>query len=134
MTASPRSPNEIDTKVGARVRMRRMEIGMSQEHLAEQCGITFQQIQKYERGTNRVGAGRLWQIGKALDVPVTYFYSDVEPGDEPQNIEEAGGEPRLNVSVIASDKKMVRLIKAFDKLPAKKKTSFLNLLEDTADG
>ena len=69
-----KAPNPIDKHVGSRVRMRRVLIGMSQEKLGEALGLTFQQVQKYEKGVNRVGAARLQQIAYALDVPVTFFY------------------------------------------------------------
>lgn len=76
MTAKPgpRSPNPVDIHVGARVRLRRKILKMSQEKLGEQLGVTFQQVQKYERGANRVGASRLWKISEVLDVPVSFFY------------------------------------------------------------
>jgi transcriptional regulator with XRE-family HTH domain len=67
-------PNPIDKHVGGRVRMRRMLIGMSQEKLGEALSLTFQQVQKYEKGTNRIGASRLQQIAKALNVPVDFFF------------------------------------------------------------
>lgn len=69
-----KAPNPIDKHVGARVRMRRMMVGMSQEKLGEHLGITFQQIQKYEKGTNRIGASRLQQISTVLGVPVAFFF------------------------------------------------------------
>ena len=69
-----KSPNPIDKHVGSRVRMRRMMITMSQEKLGERLGITFQQIQKYEKGTNRIGASRLQQISSVLGVPVSFFF------------------------------------------------------------
>jgi transcriptional regulator with XRE-family HTH domain len=69
--------NPIDAQVGNRVRLRRMLIGMSQEKLGEALGLTFQQVQKYEKGVNRIGAGRLYNVGRILGVPVTYFYEDV---------------------------------------------------------
>jgi transcriptional regulator with XRE-family HTH domain len=69
-----KSPNEIDKHIGSRVRARRIMLGMSQEKLADALGLTFQQVQKYEKGVNRVGAARLQQIATALDVPVTFFY------------------------------------------------------------
>jgi transcriptional regulator with XRE-family HTH domain len=69
-----KSPNPVDRHVGSRVRMRRMLVGMSQEKLGEALGITFQQIQKYEKGTNRIGASRLHQIARVLSVPVEFFY------------------------------------------------------------
>ena len=70
----PRSPNPVDVHVGARVRLRRKILKMSQEKLGEQLGVTFQQVQKYERGANRVGASRLWKLSEVLDVPVGFFY------------------------------------------------------------
>lgn len=69
-----KSPNPIDKHVGSRVRMRRMMIGMSQEKLGEALGLTFQQVQKYEKGTNRIGASRLHQIASVLGVQVEFFY------------------------------------------------------------
>jgi transcriptional regulator with XRE-family HTH domain len=73
-TMTKKSPNPIDKHVGARVRMRRMMISMSQEKLGEKLGITFQQIQKYEKGTNRIGASRVQQIANVLGVPVSFFF------------------------------------------------------------
>ena len=76
-----KKPNPIDTHVGSRIRLRRNMIGMSQEKLGENLGITFQQIQKYEKGTNRVGASRLQAIASILGVPVAFFFEDA-PGME----------------------------------------------------
>jgi len=70
-------PNHIDVHVGTRVRQRRTLLGMSQEKLAEALDLTFQQVQKYERGTNRVGAGRLFALSQALKVPVSYFFDEM---------------------------------------------------------
>ena len=70
-------PNPIDVHVGSRVRLRRMLVGMSQEKLGEQLSLTFQQVQKYEKGTNRIGASRLFQISRILSVPVQFFYDDM---------------------------------------------------------
>jgi transcriptional regulator with XRE-family HTH domain len=69
-----RSPNPVDLHVGARVRMRRKFLGMSQEGLAETIELTFQQVQKYERGANRISASKLYEISKALKAPVAYFF------------------------------------------------------------
>jgi transcriptional regulator with XRE-family HTH domain len=77
--ANAKKPNPIDVHVGGRVRLRRMMLGMSQERLGEQLGITFQQIQKYEKGTNRIGASRLQNIATVLSVPVGFFF-DGAPG------------------------------------------------------
>lgn len=83
-------PNPVDRHVGLRIRMRRKELGISQEKLAESVGLTFQQIQKYERATNRVSASKLWDIARALRTSVSYFYeglggqgSPVRTPDEP---------------------------------------------------
>ena len=69
-----KAPNPIDKHVGSRVRMRRMMLSMSQEKLGDALGLTFQQVQKYEKGTNRIGAGRLHQIARILKVPVSFFF------------------------------------------------------------
>ena len=70
-------PNPIDVHVGSRVRLRRMLVGMSQGKLSEQLGLTVQQIQKYEKGANRIGASRLFQIAQILGVPVQFFFDDM---------------------------------------------------------
>jgi len=69
-----KTPNPVDKHVGSRVRMRRMMLGMSQEKLGDALGLTFQQVQKYEKGTNRIGASRLQQISLILQVPVSFFF------------------------------------------------------------
>jgi transcriptional regulator with XRE-family HTH domain len=69
-----KAPNPTDKHVGSRVRMRRMMLGMSQEKLGDSLGLTFQQVQKYEKGTNRIGASRLQQISQILQVPVSFFF------------------------------------------------------------
>jgi transcriptional regulator with XRE-family HTH domain len=71
------SPNPIDVHVGKRLRLRRTLLGMSQERLGEQLGLTFQQVQKYERGVNRIGSSRLFELGQILDVPVSFFFDDM---------------------------------------------------------
>lgn len=71
------NPNPIDVHVGGRVRLRRTLLGMSQERLGEAIGLTFQQVQKYERGANRIGASRLFDLSRVLDVPVSFFFEDI---------------------------------------------------------
>lgn len=71
-----RRPNPVDAHVGSRVRLRRMLLGMSQERLGEQLGLTFQQVQKYEKGINRIGASRLYELGRILGVGVQFFFED----------------------------------------------------------
>ena len=73
-------PNPVDVHVGGRVRLRRTLLGLSQEKLGEAIGLTFQQVQKYERGANRIGASRLWDLSRVLDVPVSYFFDEMEDG------------------------------------------------------
>lgn len=73
-------PDLVDKHVGKRLRVRRSLLGLSQEKLADAVGVTFQQIQKYEHGTNRVSAGRLLKFSQVLQVPVTYFYEELENG------------------------------------------------------
>jgi len=93
-----RDPNFIDVHVGNRIRMRRQIVGMSQEKLGELLGITFQQVQKYEKGTNRISASRLYYCAKILGVPAQFFFDDL-PGVDT----EAGfGESREEDSVMAA--------------------------------
>ena len=80
-----RRANPIDIHVGSRVRFRRMLLGMSQEKLGERLGLTFQQVQKYEKGINRIGASRLFDLAQVLGVPVQFFYDEV-PVPETQRI------------------------------------------------
>jgi len=88
-----RKPNPVDIHVGSRVRYRRMIIGMSQEKLGEKMNLTFQQIQKYEKGTNRIGASRLFQLSKILDVPVGYFFEDAFANSAPAHAAAGLAEP-----------------------------------------
>ncbi|MCM2291552.1 helix-turn-helix transcriptional regulator [Allorhizobium sp. BGMRC 0089] len=85
MLENKKKPNPIDIHVGSRIRLRRTMLGMSQEKLGESLGITFQQIQKYEKGTNRVGASRLQNISSILNVPVSFFFEDA-PGEQAGNM------------------------------------------------
>jgi transcriptional regulator with XRE-family HTH domain len=73
-------PSPIDVHVGGRVRLRRTLMGMSQERLGEALGLTFQQVQKYERGVNRIGASRLFDLARVLDVPIGFFFDDMPDG------------------------------------------------------
>lgn len=102
-----RSANSVDGHVGSRVRLRRLELGLSQERLADQLGITFQQVQKYERGTNRIGASRLHQIALVLQVPISYFF---EGAAEPAQVRSGDASP---LAQALSDPATVRLVRAF---------------------
>ncbi|UXT93303.1 helix-turn-helix domain-containing protein [Agrobacterium pusense] len=88
MLKPPKAPNQIDINVGARIRLRRNLLGFSQSRLAECLGVTFQQVQKYEKGINRVGASRLQAIATVFDVPVSFFFEDsASPGDDGKPVE-----------------------------------------------
>jgi transcriptional regulator with XRE-family HTH domain len=73
-------PNPVDVYVGRRLRFRRMMLGMSQEKLGAELGLTFQQVQKYEKGSNRIGASRLYDIARVLNVPVQFFFEELPHG------------------------------------------------------
>lgn len=92
MIENKKKPNPIDVHVGSRVRLRRNMLGMSQEKLGEALGITFQQIQKYEKGANRVGASRLQAIATSMNVPVSFFFEDApgESGEVIRGLSEEG--------------------------------------------
>ena len=79
---TPKAPNPVDKYVGSRVRMRRIMLGMSQEKLGDSLGLTFQQVQKYEKGTNRIGASRLQQISEILQVPVSFLFEGGPSGPQ----------------------------------------------------
>ncbi len=81
-------PSPIDVHVGSRIRLRRTLLGMSQERLGESLGLTFQQVQKYERGVNRVGASRLFDLSRVLDVPISFFFDDI-----PDSVSNTFGNP-----------------------------------------
>lgn len=81
-------PNPIDVHVGKRIRMRRLLLGMNQETLANALGLTFQQVQKYEGGANRVSASRLKQVSEILDVPIQFFFTDLQTNDTRQTAAE----------------------------------------------
>jgi transcriptional regulator with XRE-family HTH domain len=85
-----KAPNPIDKHVGSRVRMRRMMLGMSQEKLGDALGLTFQQVQKYEKGTNRIGASRLQQISHILQVPVAFFFEGAPNVSPPGSSRDSG--------------------------------------------
>ncbi|MFZ5609404.1 MAG: helix-turn-helix domain-containing protein [Pseudomonadota bacterium] len=88
-------PDPVDVHVGSRVRLRRTLLGMSQEKLGDALGLTFQQVQKYERGANRIGSSRLFQLSKILDVPVSFFFDDLGPelAGTARGMSDAGAQP-----------------------------------------
>lgn len=115
MIENKKKPNPIDVHVGSRIRLRRTMLGMSQEKLGDSLGITFQQIQKYEKGTNRVGASRLQNISGILNVPVAFFFEDA-PGEHAgaSGMSEAGG-PNYVVDFLSSSEGL-QLNRAFVKI------------------
>jgi transcriptional regulator with XRE-family HTH domain len=113
-------PNPIDVHVGTRVRLRRTLLGMSQEKLGDALGLTFQQVQKYERGANRIGASRLFDLSRVLDVPVSFFFDDIKA----ETIEAAQAEPGLREQPSASyepdpmmRRETLELVRAYYRIP-----------------
>jgi transcriptional regulator with XRE-family HTH domain len=106
-------PNPIDKHVGSRVRMRRMLIGMSQEKLGESLNLTFQQVQKYEKGTNRIGASRLQQIAQILTVPVDFFFEGSPHAQLPGHTGFSEAPAASYVSDFLSTGEGIQLMKSF---------------------
>ena len=137
MTENKKKPNPIDVHVGSRIRLRRTMLGMSQEKLGESLGITFQQIQKYEKGTNRVGASRLQNISSILNVPVSFFFEDApgEPSLDPSGF----SEPSSSTYVVdfLSSSEGLQLNRAFVKISdpkvRKKIVDLVKTLSDDGD-
>jgi transcriptional regulator with XRE-family HTH domain len=106
-----RDPNYIDVHVGSRIRMRRQLISMSQEKLGELLGITFQQVQKYEKGSNRISASRLFYTAKILGVPIQSFFEDLPGSPEGEGFKEGKEEDNVMSSLMNSEG--IQLAKAF---------------------
>jgi transcriptional regulator with XRE-family HTH domain len=107
----PKEPNEIDRLVGSRVRQRRMQLGVSQEQLAEQLGLTVPQVQKYEKGVNRIGASRLHKIAGLLGVPIGAFFEAHAGGAEA-----GGAEPGQPDPSVFADRETIALALAFSRI------------------
>ena len=123
-TKTKGTANEIDKHVGLQIRSRRTLLGLSQEKLADAVGVTFQQIQKYERGTNRVSASRLFNFSKALDVSLEYFYQGLEAAnngstkygvsDNEQQVFGSSGQSESHIPEnLLQDKEVIDLIRAY---------------------
>ena len=129
-----KAPNPIDKHVGSRVRMRRMMLGMSQEKLGDALGLTFQQVQKYEKGTNRIGASRLQQISHILQVPVSFFFEGaptVPLSSRPEGMAEAPSPAYVSDFLATSDG--LALTKAFTKIAdSKLRRRIVDLVEQIA--
>jgi transcriptional regulator with XRE-family HTH domain len=127
--AAKKQANPIDIQVGNRVRIRRMLIGMSQERLGDLLGLTFQQVQKYEKGVNRIGAGRLFEVSRILNVPVDFFYEGVNEAIPGAN--ETDGAPVMD---FVSSGEGLQLSLAFMKIKdAKVRKRVLDLVKSLAD-
>ncbi|WP_421784676.1 helix-turn-helix domain-containing protein [Hyphobacterium sp.] len=132
MKRNPREANQIDAHVGSRVRLRRQLLKMSQEKLGEELGVTFQQVQKYERGANRIGASRLFSLSKVLDVPVNFFFEGLS-GVSAQGVAESEQSPIVYEFIQSSDG--VALAEAFSRIKTPKvRRRVLELVRSLADG
>jgi transcriptional regulator with XRE-family HTH domain len=135
MIVAKKAPNPIDKHVGSRVRMRRMMLGMSQEKLGDALGLTFQQVQKYEKGTNRIGASRLQQISHILQVPVAFFFEGApnvptSPGRD-SSLHEAPSPAYVSDFLATSDG--LALTKAFTRISdSKLRRRIVDLVEQIA--
>jgi len=131
-----KAPNPIDKHVGSRVRMRRMMLSMSQEKLGDALGLTFQQVQKYEKGTNRIGASRLQQISNILQVPIAFFFEGaphVQSGTRHERVGEAPSPAYVSDFLATSDG--LALTKAFTRInDSKLRRRIVDLVEQIADG
>ncbi len=115
----------VDVHVGKRIRHRRWMIGMTQQQLAEQVGIKFQQIQKYETGMNRVSASRLWDIADALGVPVSFFFEGLEDGA----VAEDNGLPQD----MMTDKEALELVRSYYAIPEAQRRRLFDLARALSD-
>jgi transcriptional regulator with XRE-family HTH domain len=129
-----KAPNPIDKHVGSRVRMRRMMLAMSQEKLGDALGLTFQQVQKYEKGTNRIGASRLQQISHILQVPVSFFFDGapiIAGMPRPEGVSEAPSPAYVSDFLATSDG--LALTKAFMRIDdSKLRRRIVDLVEQIA--
>src|SRR3954469_14445357 len=126
-----RRADSRDEEVGRRVRSRRLESRLSQTELADKIGVTFQQVQKYETGTNRIGAGRLQRISEALGVPITFFF-DATPSSRPRAVSSSSDK---TIFGLMQNTDAVRMVKAFHKIPSSQARQLLvGLVEEFAEG
>lgn len=111
--------HRVDLHVGQRIRQRRWALGVTQQQLAEHVGIKFQQIQKYESGTNRVSASRLWDISRVLEVPVSFFFEGMQDAAEASNASR-----RVD---IMGDKEAVELVRSYYSIPEQQRRHLFQL-------
>ena len=127
-----RGPNPVDLHVGARVRMRRKFLGMSQEGLAETIALTFQQVQKYERGSNRISASKLYEISKALKAPVAYFFEGYGENEAVEGFSESESEQFVHGFLMTTEG--IELAEAFPRIKnAKHRRRILELVRSLAE-
>ena len=129
-------PDPVDVHVGGRVKLRRTLLGFSQEELADAVGVTFQQVQKYERGTNRMGASRIFDMSTVLDVPVSYFYQDMPKEIEARNSAdstppsesfETSNDPELS---LYTKRETLELVRYYFQIPDKNiRTELMDLIQ-----
>ncbi len=116
----PGVPNPVDIHVGSRVRLRRTLLGLSQEKLGDAVGLTFQQIQKYERGANRIGASRLFQLSNILDVPIMFFFDEMPRGLKTAEAQVIRGLQELEQKTLELDplarRETLELVRAYYKI------------------
>ncbi len=110
-------PNPVDIHVGGRIRLRRTLLGMSQEKLGAAIGLTFQQVQKYERGTNRVGSSRLYQLAKVLNVPVSFFFDDM-PGSDANAVRGMAERQEPFDDNPLTKRETLELVRAYHRIPS----------------
>ena len=121
----------VDIHVGQRIRMRRIMIGMSQQALAQKLGLTFQQVQKYEKGANRIGASRLYQIAEILEVPVFFLFEDL-PGTKSRASEHSIPKYLMDFTGTAQG---LRLVQAFARIPDNNsRNDIVRIVESIAAG
>ena len=126
---SVKRPDPVDIEVGHRIRIERLARGLSQTALANQLGVTFQQVQKYEKGVNRIGAGRLQRISEALEVPISFFFGG--PGGATKAEAGNGAESVFGFMQTSGS---VRIVKAFHKIKSRKARQLLvEMAEELAD-
>jgi len=124
-----RRADNRDAEVGRRVRSRRLECRLSQTELADKIGVTFQQVQKYEKGVNRIGAGRLQRISEALEVPISFFFGVTNGGAKSET-----GSATESVFGFMQTSGSVRIVKAFHKIKSRKARQLLvEMAEEFAD-
>ena len=127
-----RGPNPVDLHVGARVRMRRKFLGMSQEGLAETIELTFQQVQKYERGSNRISASKLYEISRALKAPVAYFFEGYGENEAVEGFSESESEQFVHGFLMTTEG--IELAEAFPRIKnAKHRRRILELVRALAE-